>query len=103
LGIISTDLEETGVEDGAVETNEAPVSEPKDKEAKKRKAADSENKHPDAELSRGAVVDRKIKDGISRALGLCNSSLNFCMTRLKRMILKDWSLLQNDHEITVLA
>jgi len=58
------------VEVGVVEGNEAPASERKDKEAKKRKAADCENVEPSTQLSQEAGVERKFKDGI-KVLLIC--------------------------------
>lgn len=56
----STDSEGAGVE----EEGETLASESKDKDAKKRKATDSENVQPNAEVSQGTVAERKIKNGI---------------------------------------
>ncbi|KAG0563691.1 hypothetical protein KC19_8G051800 [Ceratodon purpureus] len=53
----------SGVEGGGAEEDATAAAEPKDKEAKRRKVADSENVQPNVELSQGAVAKRKINDG----------------------------------------
>jgi hypothetical protein len=57
------DAEGSGVGGEDVEEGALAAAEPKDKEAKKRKVADSESLQPNVGLSRGAVVERKVTDG----------------------------------------
>jgi hypothetical protein len=57
------DAEGSGVGGEDVEEGALAAAEPKDKEAKKRKVADSESLQPNVQLSQGAVVERKVTDG----------------------------------------
>ena len=57
------DAEGSGVEVQDDEEGALVAAEPKDKEAKKRKVADSESLQPNVGLSQGAVVERKVTDG----------------------------------------
>lgn len=52
------------MDDGGVEEDATVPAEPEVKEAKKRKVADNENVQSNSDLSQGAVVERKIKDGM---------------------------------------
>lgn len=56
--------EGSGVDGGGADEDATAAAEPRDKDAKKQKFADSEKVQPNVKLSQGTVIERRTKDGI---------------------------------------